>query len=46
MVQEEFRQAGAVFQEIIEKYSENPRFSPQVDFAKQQLETMREARVL
>ena len=46
MAQEEFRKAGAVFQEIVENYSDNSRYSPQVDFAKQQLETMQEARVL
>jgi hypothetical protein len=31
---------------VVEIYGENPKFSPQVDFSRQQLETMQEARVL
>jgi len=46
MAQEEFRRAGTAFQEVVEKYSEIPRYAPQVDFARQQLETLQEARVL
>ena len=46
MVQEEYRKAGAAFQEVVERYGDNPKYSAQVDFAKQQLETLQEARVL
>ncbi len=46
MAQEEYRDAGAIFQEVVDNYSDNPKFLPQVDFAKQQLEAMQEARVL
>ena len=46
MAQEDYRQAGAAFQKVVEIYGENPKFSPQVDFSRQQLETMQEARVL
>lgn len=46
MAQEEYRDAGAIFQEVVDGYGDNPKFLPQVDFAKQQLEAMQEARVL
>ncbi len=46
MAQEDFRQAGEVFQEVIERYSDNPKYSTQVGFAQQQLEVLAEARVL
>jgi TolA-binding protein len=46
MAQEEYRQAGAVFQEVVDKYSDNDKYLAQVDFSKQQLEVMQEARVL
>ena len=46
MAQEEYRQAGAVFQEVVDKYSEVSKYLQQVDFSKQQLEVMQEARVL
>jgi len=46
MAQEEYRQAGAVFQSVVEKWAEVPKYAPQVDFARQQLEAMQEARVL
>ena len=46
MAQEEYRQAGAVFQEVVEKYSDVSEYLQQVDFSKQQLEVMQEARVL
>jgi hypothetical protein len=31
---------------VVEKYGDNPKYSAQVDFAKQQLEALQEARVL
>ena len=46
MAQEEYREAGAIFQEVVDNYGDNSKFLPQVDFAKQQLEAMQEARVL
>jgi hypothetical protein len=46
MAQEEYRQAGAVFQEVVDKYSESSKYLQQVDFSRQQLEVMQEARVL
>jgi outer membrane protein assembly factor BamD (BamD/ComL family) len=46
MAQEEYREAGAIFQEVVDNYGDNPKYLPQVDFAKQQLEAMQEARVL
>ena len=46
MVQEEYRKAGAAFQEVVEKYGDDPKYSAQADFAKQQLEALQEARVL
>jgi TolA-binding protein len=46
MAQEEYREAGAIFQEVVDNYDDNPKYLPQVEFAKQQLETMQEARVL
>ncbi len=46
MAQEEYRQAGAVFQEVVDKYSDSSKYLQQVDFSRQQLEVMQEARVL
>jgi TolA-binding protein len=46
MAQEEYRQAGAVYQEVVDRYSDNDKYLTQVDFSKQQLEAMQEARVL
>jgi len=46
MAMEDYRRAGEQFQNIVEKYGEMPRFTPQVDFARQQLEALEEARVL
>jgi tetratricopeptide (TPR) repeat protein len=46
MAQEEYRQAGAVFQEVVDKYSDTDKYLQQVEFSKQQLEVMQEARVL
>ena len=46
MAQEEYRQAGAVFQEVVDKYGESSKYLQQVDFSRQQLEVMQEARVL
>ncbi len=46
MAQEEYRQAGAIFQEVVDKYSDVAKYLQQVDFSKQQLEVMQEARVL
>ena len=46
MAQEEYREAGAIFQKVVDNYGDNPKYLPQVDFAKQQLEAMQEARVL
>ena len=46
MAQEEFRQAGAVFQEVVDNYGDSPKYRTQVDYAREQLEVMQEARVL
>ena len=46
MAQEEFRQAGAVFQEVVDTYGDNSKYVTQVDYAREQLEVMQEARVL
>jgi tetratricopeptide (TPR) repeat protein len=46
MAEEDYRKAGAFFTEVVEKYSDNSQYQIQVDFAKQQLETLEEARVL
>ena len=46
MAQEEYRQAGAVFQEVVDKYRANIDYIDAVDFCKQQLEAMQEAGVL
>ena len=46
MAQEEYRKAGDIFQEIVEKYTNESKYQVQVDFARQQLEVMTEARVL
>ncbi len=46
MKQEEFRQAGAVFQEVVDNYGDNPKYGTQVDYAREQLQVMQEARVL
>ena len=46
MAQEEYRKAGEEFQRVVDNYSGDSRFTPQVDFARQQLEALEEARVL
>ena len=46
MAQEEFRQAGAVFKEVVDNYGDSPKYRTQVDYAREQLEVMQEARVL
>jgi tetratricopeptide (TPR) repeat protein len=46
MAQEEYRKAADVFKKVVEKYSEAARFSPQIDFSKQQLQALEEARVI
>lgn len=46
MAQEEYRKAAEEFKRVVDKYGENSRFSPQVDFSKQQLQALEEARVL
>ena len=46
MAEEEYRKAGDIFQGIVEKYDKETKYQIQVDFAKQQLEVMTEARVL
>ncbi len=46
MAQEEFRQAGTVFQEVVDSYGDNPKYVTQVDYAREQLQVMQEARVL
>ena len=46
MKQEEFRQAGAVFQEVVDNYGDNPKYRTQVAYAREQLQVMQEARVL
>ena len=46
MAQEEFRQAGEVFQEVVDNYGDNPKYVTQVDYAREQLQVMQEARVL
>ncbi len=44
--EEEYRQAGEVFKKVLDKYSDKPKYSAQIDFARQQLETLEEARLL
>ena len=46
VAKEDFRKAGAVFKEIVEKYGDNPKYSTQVDFVQQQLDVLEEAKVL
>ncbi len=46
MAQEEYRKAAEEFKRVVDQYGENSRFSPQVDFSKQQLQALEEARVL
>ena len=46
MAEEDYRKAGDIFKEVVEKYGEKSKFQIQVDFARQQLEVMEEARVL
>ena len=46
MAQEEYRKAAVEFQRVVAKYGEDSRFSPQVDFSRQQLQQLEEARVL
>ena len=42
---EEYRDAGEEFQKVVENFGEDPKYSAQVDFARQQLETLEEARL-
>jgi TolA-binding protein len=46
MALEDYRKAAAEFQRVVDTYEGEDRFSPQVDFARQQLEVMAEARVI
>jgi len=46
MAQEDYRKAGEEFQRVVDNYSGEARFTPQVDFARQQLEALEEARVI
>jgi len=46
MAEEDYRKAGDIFQKVVEMHSEKSKYQIQVDFAKQQLEAMEEARVL
>jgi tetratricopeptide (TPR) repeat protein len=46
MAQEEYRKAAEEFQRVVAEYGEVSRFSPQVDFSRQQLQVLEEARVL
>ena len=46
MALEDYRKAAAEFQKVVDQFSGEAKFSPQVDFAKQQLEVMTEARVI
>ena len=46
MALEDYRKAAAEFQNVVDRYSGEARFAPQVGFAKQQLEVMAEARVI
>jgi len=44
--EEEYRKAGEVFQQVVDKYGDKPKYSAQIDFARQQLQTLEEARLL
>ncbi|MEW6754960.1 MAG: tetratricopeptide repeat protein [Candidatus Latescibacterota bacterium] len=44
--QQDFRQAGEVYRQVVDKYAGIPKYETQVDFAKQQLESMQKAQVL
>ena len=46
MAQEEYRKAAVEFQKVVAEYGEDRRFSSQVDFSRQQLQQLEEARVL
>jgi hypothetical protein len=46
ILQRKNRQAGEVFKKVLDKYSDKPKYSAQIDFARQQLETLEEARLL
>ena len=46
MALEEYRKAAEEFQQVVQKYGNIQRFSPQVDFSRQQLQALEEARVL
>jgi tetratricopeptide (TPR) repeat protein len=46
MALEEYRKAAEEFQQVVQKYGNIQRFSPQVDFSRQQLQVLEEARVL
>lgn len=43
---EKFKEAGKVYQQIVERYEGKPKYTTQVDFAKAQLEAMQKAQVL
>lgn len=43
---ENFKEAGKVYQQIVEKYESKPKFTTQVDFAKAQLGAMQKAQLL
>ena len=46
MAQEQYRKAADVFKRVVDNYSDESRFSPQVDFSKQQLQALEEARII
>ena len=46
MAQEQYRKAADVFKRVVDNYSDVSRFSPQVDFSKQQLQALEEARII
>ena len=43
---EKFKEAGKVYQQIVEKYESKPKYTTQVDFAKAQLLAMQKAQLL
>jgi tetratricopeptide (TPR) repeat protein len=43
---EKFKEAGKIYQQIVEKYESKPKYSTQVDFAKAQLVAMQKAQVI
>ena len=46
MAQEDFREAGAIFKEVVDKYGGNSDYLTQVEFAQQQLQILDEAGVI